>query len=138
MKKYFPILLFSLLLTYNATKGREQNQLAEQPVKTSGLTSELCQSLELRALGPAVAAGRVSDIAIDPRNRNIWYVSFASSGLWKTTNRGITWTPIFDDGGSSSVTVTALGEPAALVSGVDDGHPLQAVRFRAILRYFSC
>jgi photosystem II stability/assembly factor-like uncharacterized protein len=103
MKKFFPILLFPLLLIHNTTRGREQNQLTEQPAKTSGLTSELYQPLELRSLGPAVAGGRVSDIAIDPRNRNIWYVSFASSGLWKTTNRGITWTPIFDDGGSYSL-----------------------------------
>jgi photosystem II stability/assembly factor-like uncharacterized protein len=108
MKKCFPVLLLPLLLIQNMTRGQEQNQPVERQAKTSGLTSEQCRSLELRALGPAVAAGRVSDIAIDPRNRNIWYVSFASSGLWKTTNRGITWIPVFDDGGSYSLGCLAI------------------------------
>jgi hypothetical protein len=44
------------------------------------------------------SSGRIHDVAIDPRNRSIWYVASASGGLWKTTNRGLTFSPIFDDG----------------------------------------
>ncbi|MGW8268479.1 MAG: hypothetical protein ACWGSQ_19080, partial [Longimicrobiales bacterium] len=52
--------------------------------------------LALRNIGPALVSGRISDVAVDPRNRSVWYVGVSSGGVWKTTNRGTTWEPIFD------------------------------------------
>ncbi len=60
----------------------------------------LLDGIELREIGPALASGRIQDIEIDPRNRSVWYIATAFGGLWKTTNRGISFTPIFDDQGS--------------------------------------
>lgn len=48
-------------------------------------------------------SGRISDIAIHPKNDNIWYVAVGSGGVWKTVNAGITWEPIFDDQTSYSI-----------------------------------
>ncbi|NQV31741.1 MAG: glycosyl hydrolase, partial [Phycisphaeraceae bacterium] len=70
---------------------------------TGPLTSEFVRELGLRSLGPALKPGRVADIAVDPRNRNVWYLACASGGLWKTMNRGNNWDPIFDEGGSYSL-----------------------------------
>ena len=42
----------------------------------------------------------MQDVAIDPKHPDTWYVATAFGGLWKTINRGITFTPVFDDGGS--------------------------------------
>lgn len=67
------------------------------------LTSELVRELRLRSLGPTIMPGRIADFAVDPRNSNVWYLAHASSGLWKTTNRGNDWQPIFDEGGSYSL-----------------------------------
>ena len=64
------------------------------------LTAEILKGLTFRSIGPVIQTGRVQDIAIDPRNPNTWYVAAAFGGLWKTVNRGSTFTPIFDDGGS--------------------------------------
>src|SRR5262245_20070289 len=61
------------------------------------LTTELLKGIELRSIGPTLATGRIADIEIDPKNTSIWYVATAFGGLWKTTYRGITWEPIFDD-----------------------------------------
>src|SRR5262245_37474207 len=72
------------------------------------LTAALLKGLEFRSIGPAISTGRVQDIAIDPRNPNTWYVATAFGGLWKTTNRGITFTPIFDDGGSFTLCCVAI------------------------------
>ena len=58
----------------------------------------MLKGIELRSIGPTLATGRIADIEIDPKNPNIWYVATAFGGLWKTTNRGITFKPIFDDG----------------------------------------
>lgn len=52
--------------------------------------------MEFRSLGPALTSGRIADIAIHPENESVWYVAVGSGGVWKTTNAGTTWTPIFD------------------------------------------
>lgn len=63
--------------------------------------------LHLRGIGPALMGGRIADIAISPTNKSTWYIAVGSGGLWKTTNRGITWQPIFDSQKSYSIgTVT--------------------------------
>ena len=40
--------------------------------------------LKLRNIGPALMAGRISDIAVDPSDRSVWYVAVGSGGVWKT------------------------------------------------------
>ncbi len=56
--------------------------------------------IALRNIGSAIISGRISDFAFHPQSRNIFYVATASSGVWKTTNGGTTWTPIFDNEGA--------------------------------------
>jgi photosystem II stability/assembly factor-like uncharacterized protein len=53
-------------------------------------------AMELRNIGPAYMSGRISDIAIDQNNPSTWFTAVASGGVWKTTNAGTTWNPIFD------------------------------------------
>ncbi|MEO0338032.1 MAG: glycosyl hydrolase [Bacteroidota bacterium] len=61
----------------------------------------------MRSIGPALMGGRISDIAVSPTHPSTWYVSAGSGNLWKTTNAGITWKPVFDNQASYSIgTVT--------------------------------
>ena len=69
---------------------------------------QVASALTLREVGPAVAGGRIADIAVHPTNRSLWYVAVGSGGLWKTTNAGTTWTPIFDDQPSYSIGAVTL------------------------------
>ncbi len=50
-----------------------------------------------RPIGPAVTGGRVHDVESLPEDPSVIYVASASGGLWKTTNRGITWTDVWRD-----------------------------------------
>ena len=61
----------------------------------SGISSSTVSGLKFRSVGPALTSGRIADIAVDPENNNIWYVAAASGGVWKTTNHGTTFSPIF-------------------------------------------
>ena len=72
------------------------------------LTSELLSGLEFRAIGPAIMSGRISDVALHPKNRAVWYVAAGSGGVWKTENAGTTWTPIFDGQASYSIGCLAI------------------------------
>ena len=65
-------------------------------------------ALKLRAIGPAVMGGRISDIVVHPTKPSTWYVSAGSGSVWKTINAGITWIPIFDDQPSYSIGCLAL------------------------------
>lgn len=60
-------------------------------------------SLSVRSIGPSILSGRVSDLGINPANHSEWYVAVASGGLWKTTNAGHSFSPIFDNYGSYSI-----------------------------------
>src|ERR1035441_7063870 len=77
--------------------------LPGQPPPAPRLTADMVREITLRNIPGTFSSGRIADAAIDPRNRNVWYVATASGGLWKTTNRGITFQPVFDDGGSYSL-----------------------------------
>ncbi|VEL98011.1 photosystem II stability/assembly factor-like uncharacterized protein [Alteromonas sp. 76-1] len=59
-------------------------------------SSSTFKAMELRNIGPAYMSGRIADIAIDQNNPSTWYTAVGSGGVWKTTNAGNTWTPIFD------------------------------------------
>lgn len=69
---------------------------AQSPGSTA-VDEGLLSALELRGIGPAFMSGRIADVAVDPTDRSVWYVATSSSNVWKTVNRGTTWTPIFDD-----------------------------------------
>ncbi len=64
---------------------------------------DIYSGLEFRNLGPALTSGRIADIAIHPNNESTWYIAVGSGGVWKTTNAGTTFTPIFDKQKSYSI-----------------------------------
>ncbi len=57
---------------------------------------ELYRELAFRSIGPAVTGGRIHDIEALPFDPSTIYVAAATGGIWKSTNKGTTWTPIFD------------------------------------------
>jgi hypothetical protein len=62
-----------------------------------GFNEATFKGLEFRGIGPALMSGRISDIVIHPENNSVWYVGVGSGGVWKTSNAGTTWEPIFDN-----------------------------------------
>lgn len=56
---------------------------------------QIIDSIPGRELGPTTMGGRVSQLAVYEKEPRIFYTATASSGLWKTTNAGITMEPVF-------------------------------------------
>jgi photosystem II stability/assembly factor-like uncharacterized protein len=70
--------------------------LAQQPAPTSAF-----DALTWRHIGPAAFGGRIDDVEGVRGKPNIIFVATASGGIFKSTNRGVTWKPVFDEEGFS-------------------------------------
>ena len=84
--------------TDDASKTSSQSQ--EEPAE---IDQSLFGAIKLRNIGPAFMSGRIGDLAIDQKNPNTWYVAVASGNVFKTSNAGTTFEPIFDNYGSYSI-----------------------------------
>lgn len=73
------------------------------PLEAQTLTSETLRGLEPRNIGPATMSGRIVDLAVVERNPTTFYVASATGGVWKTTNNGVTFSPVFEREGTHSV-----------------------------------
>ncbi|MGD8441757.1 MAG: glycosyl hydrolase, partial [Holophagae bacterium] len=95
------------------------------------LTSDALTGLELRGIGPAVSSGRVSDIAVDPTDHDRIFVTAASGGVWRTTNAGATWEPVFDDEGSYSIGCVTIdpNDPNVVWVGTGENNSQRSVSF---------
>ncbi len=86
----------------------DEDEDADEADDKNPLKSSTFSGLKLRALGPAFMSGRIADIVVHPDDQSVWYVAVGSGGVWKTTNAGTTWSPIFDGQSSYSIGCLAL------------------------------
>ena len=70
--------------------------------------SSALSSLPLRSIGPAYPSGRISDFAFFSGDAHDYLVATASGGLWRTSNSGISWTPLFDKEGAYALGVVEI------------------------------
>ena len=68
----------------------------------------LLRSFRWRSIGPIGQGGRVDDIAVSPDDSRVFFVGFTTGGLWKTTNNGVTFRPVFDTYPVASVGALAI------------------------------
>src|SRR5438309_921090 len=84
-------------------------------------TDVLFKNLKARAIGPAVMGGRISDIVIDPRNPFVFYVGLAHGGVFKTSDNGVSFDPIFDKQPALSISAIAIAPSDSDVIWVGTG-----------------
>src|SRR5215467_183679 len=70
------------------------------------IKSEVLTTLHHRYIGPV--GNRVSAITGVPGQPNVYYAGAASGGIFKTTDGGVHWQPIFDDQAASSIGALAV------------------------------
>ncbi len=89
------------------------------------------KNLSWRSIGPANMGGRVADVEGVPGDPNIVYVATGSGGIFKTTNGGLDWTPIFDRQNTISVGDIALepGNPDVIWVGTGESNVRNSVSF---------
>ena len=98
MRIIYSLITLLFLLTTSESFSQKKNKS-----EINYLDKISLNGLKWRSVGPALTSGRVSDIAVNLKNPFEYYVAVASGGVWKTTNWGVEYTPVFDTQDSYSV-----------------------------------
>ena len=79
--------------------------VALAPAQT--LDSKLYSEMHWRSIGPP-RAGRARALAGVPSQPNVFYIGFDNGGVWRSTDYGSTWVPLFDSQPSGSIGAIAV------------------------------
>ncbi len=108
-KNTLAILLILTLMFPGIVVAQKKKDAAKDPEKKeNGLSSSTFSGLSFRSIGPAWASGRISDFAVNPENKSEIYAGVSAGNIWKTTNNGTTWSPIFDSYGAYAIGCLAI------------------------------
>ena len=124
MRFRFPLVALCLLAFVVNGFGQNGAQ-TKSPLETA------FSRLEWRSIGPANMGGRIADVEGVPGDANTVYVASASGGLWKTTNGGVSWKPIFEREGTISIGDIALApsNPEVVWVGTGESNVRNSVSF---------
>ncbi len=85
---------------------------------------KLFQEMRWRSIGP-LRGGRTKSAAGVPSQPNVFYMGVCNGGVWKTTDYGRTWNPIFDDQPTGSIGAVAVAPSNPNIIYVGSGEGLQ-------------
>jgi photosystem II stability/assembly factor-like uncharacterized protein len=108
MKKYFFSIIFLISLI---------------PVQTiAQFDPSLFNSMKWRMIGPHRGGRTVGAVGV-PQQPNVFYIGVNNGGVWKTTDYGRTWDPIFDDQPTGSIgdVVVSPSNPDVIYVGSGEG-----------------
>ena len=90
------------------------------PLAAQQLAPEQLQGLRFRHIGPV--GNRVASLAGVPGDRTTYYAGAASGGIWRTTDAGLNWEPVFDDQAVHSIGALAVTptDPAIVWAGTGE------------------
>jgi photosystem II stability/assembly factor-like uncharacterized protein len=88
------LMLFSSSFLLNAKDDKDKKDTS---------LAEIVGGLKWRNIGPAFTSGRIADIAVNPLKHSEYFVGAASGNIWKTTNSGTTFDPVFENYGAYSI-----------------------------------
>ncbi|MGH9200791.1 MAG: WD40/YVTN/BNR-like repeat-containing protein, partial [Vicinamibacterales bacterium] len=126
-----PFILATLLVTATLAAQEPRAQDAEGDRNKDPWSAGTFSDFRLRAIGPALMSGRISHIAVHSENKQTWYLGVASGGVWKTTNAGITWTPVFQNEGAYSIGAVVIDPktPSTIWVGTGEANNQRSVGY---------
>ena len=96
---------------------------AQQPVQQASMAFDprMASPLRFRYIGPV--GNRVTSVAGVPGDPNVYYAGAASGGVWKTTDGGVHWSPVFDDQPVHSIGALAVATSNPNIVWAGTGEP---------------
>src|SRR5919206_37644 len=93
------------------------------PARAQTPDSATVAGFRWRTVGPANFQGRLSDVVGIPGPSKTLFVAAAGGGIWKSTNNGVTWRPVFDDKPVISMGMLAIAPSDTNVVWAGTGEP---------------
>ena len=90
-------------------------------------------AMQAREIGPAGMSGRVSDVEVVLSDRSVIYVGAATGGVFKSTDGGLTWDPVFDEQSALGVGHIAVFQPNPDIVWVGTGEGVKVINRRVVL-----
>jgi photosystem II stability/assembly factor-like uncharacterized protein len=120
--------MFVSVAVFAAEKPAAAKASAPKPAAVTVDYNDVFKGLKFREIGPAVMGGRIDDFAVVESNPDIIYVGTASGGVFKTTNGGTTWEPVFDDQQNSTIgdVTVAPSDPSIVWVGTGEANNRQS------------
>jgi len=120
------LLALAAILVVAGPSGLSQTKPAAQKAAPAVKAEDfdyaaVLRTFRIRNIGPANMGGRTVDFSVPDRNTSIIYAAVGPSGLWKSSNAGITWEPSFVNEGSVSVGAVAVAQSAPDIVWVGTG-----------------
>lgn len=94
MKKAVLLFIVSIFFFASTSLFSQKSSAKAEP---DSLKKISLSGLQFRSIGPAITGGRVRHIKVNPQNKSEYYIASGSGSLWKTVNRGITFSPSFEN-----------------------------------------
>jgi photosystem II stability/assembly factor-like uncharacterized protein len=94
--------------------------LALLPARATSQTPDLSTALRWRTIGP-FRAGRARALAATPGRPTVFYIGFDNGGVWRSTDYGNNWEPLFDHEATGSIGAIAVAPSAPNVIYVGSG-----------------
>ncbi|MDR3665751.1 MAG: glycosyl hydrolase [Ignavibacteriaceae bacterium] len=92
MQKTIILTISAILLINSALFFAQNSKSSPDSLKDISLAG-----LKFRSIGPALTGGRVIDIAVNLQDHSEYFIASGSGSLWKTSNNGITFSPVFEN-----------------------------------------
>ena len=109
--------------TLDSFASRSRSSSTASLVATAHAQTGDSNPLHWRQIGPT-RAGRARALSGVPTQPNVFYIGFDNGGVWRSTDYGSTWEPLFDNEPTGSIGAIAVApsDPNIIYVGTGAGH----------------
>lgn len=100
----------AVMLLAASSSAQRTTAPAPRPAPINATADPLLRSFQWRSIGPSDMGGRVDDIAVIAGDPRTYYVAYSTGGVFKTTNAGTTFEPVFDTYKTTHVGAVAVAQ----------------------------
>src|SRR5438874_5910424 len=121
---FLPVALAVLSLPIPLSAQGPRGARTSQGAAINPATDPVLRGFRWRSIGPVGQGGRIDDIAVVENEPRVFYLGYATGGVWKTVNAGVTFEPIFETYGSASIGAIAVSQtkPDIVYVGTGEGN----------------